>query len=126
RLAGTERDGCDVLMRYTLRLLTTQQFQRAATLFCAMEHLRKKDRELLGEKRFTLGLWVGSASTPNTRKDALAKLKKLEKSPGTEENPFVLLKCPWCSAQMGPVEESDSNAKRGRGKRRNSEQPTVL
>ena len=42
RLQGTVagrsgEHGVAVLMRYTLRLLTLQQFQRAATLLCAME-----------------------------------------------------------------------------------------
>lgn len=103
RLTNRKTTGCDVLMRYTLRLLTAQQFQRAATLFCAMEKLRCENAHELGEKAFTLGLWVGSNTTPNSRKDAVAKLKKLESNPN-EENPFVLLQCPWCAAKMGPVE----------------------
>lgn len=103
RLAARETTGCDVLMRYTLRLLTAQQFQRAATLFCAMEQLRRSDSNRLGDKPFTLGLWVGGNTTPNSRTDALAKLRRLQNNPD-EENPFVLLQCPWCAAKMGPLD----------------------
>ena len=63
-------DGVAVLMRYTLRLLTAQQFQRAAALVCACELLRR-ERIAAGDCRwgttpFRIGLWVGSAS-PRTR-----------------------------------------------------------
>jgi hypothetical protein len=58
-LSGRMTSGVDVLMRYTLRLLTAQQFQRAATLFCAMEHLRKRDVTNLRNRPFRIGLWVG-------------------------------------------------------------------
>lgn len=125
RLAGRETTGCDVLMRYTLRLLTAQQFQRAATLFCAMEQLRCSNAKEYGDKPFTLGLWVGSNTTPNSRKDALAKLKKLEGNPN-EENPFVLLQCPWCAAKMGPVELPKTESRyRGYGNWKKLKQPIL-
>lgn len=52
-------------MRYTLRLLTLQQFQRAATLMCACEQIRLGDTARWGETPFRLGLWVGRKTTPN-------------------------------------------------------------
>jgi hypothetical protein len=57
--------GVTVLMRYTLRLLTTQQFQRATTMICAAEWLRRSDPETWGYEPFRIGLWIGQASTPN-------------------------------------------------------------
>jgi hypothetical protein len=102
-LAGRNTGGVDVLMRYTLRLLTAQQFQRAATLFCAMEHLRRRDEGRLGKREFSIGLWVGGSATPNRRTDALEKLRALQRDPNAE-NPYVLLRCPWCAAKFGPHE----------------------
>lgn len=102
RLANAADTGVDVLMRYTLRLLTAQQFQRAGALICAMEHLRNKANDL-GDQRFSIGIWVGSAVTPNDRGDARATLKRLNRGDSYAENKFVVLRCPWCSAQMGPI-----------------------
>jgi len=106
-LSGTANGGVDVLMRYTLRLLTAQQFQRAATLFCAMEQLRRQDVGALGNRPFRIGLWVGSAATPNKRDDAVEKLKALQRD-SDAENPYVLLRCPWCAAKFGPHEAAAS------------------
>lgn len=104
RLKNSNNAGVTVLMRYTLRLLTTQQFQRAATLICACEYIRKENTEELGEKRYSIGLWVGGSLTPNNRKDARSKLNKLSEGK-TKENPFVVLRCPWCAAQMGVTDD---------------------
>lgn len=109
-------NGVDVLMRYTLRLLTAQQFQRAATLFCAMEQLRRADIAALGDRPFRIGLWVGGSATPNKRDDALVKLKALQRDPDAD-NPYVLLRCPWCAAKFGPFEGENTSSARGRSGR---------
>ena len=102
-------------MRYTLRLLTAQQFQRAGLLFCAMEVLRRnsENAEKLGERPFRLGMWVGGAATPNTRSKARSALKQLHKDPDSE-NPFVLLKCPWCNSRFGPLQVGNQSRSRQR------------
>lgn len=120
--AGTT--GVDVLMRYTLRLLTAQQFQRAATLFCAMEFLRLQDPKKLGNRPFRIGLWVGGSATPNKRKDAVTQLSELIRNPDAE-NPYVLLRCPWCASKFGPHESiggmgRSGNAAFGRARRRSN------
>ena len=51
-------------MRYTLRLLTIQQFQRAAALICACEVIRRGDEKKWGKEPFRIGLWVGQKTTP--------------------------------------------------------------
>jgi hypothetical protein len=65
RNPGINGAGMSVLMRYTLRLLTLDQLSRAATLVCALELERSKDPAKLGVWPFEIGLWVGSAATPN-------------------------------------------------------------
>ena len=104
RLAAPEDTGVHVLMRYTLRLLTAQQFQRASGLVCAMEHLRRKCPEELGRESFSIGIWLGGATTPNRAQDAIRDLNALKREPQYAENRFVLTNCPWCRAQIGPIE----------------------
>jgi hypothetical protein len=99
RLLDPADTGVDVLMRYTLRLLTAQQFQRASALICAMDYLRQKDKNALGYDEYSIGLWLGSGVSPNRRDDARAALRELKR--GDDENVFVVMRCPWCGAQMG-------------------------
>ncbi len=103
RLRNPDDTGVDVLMRYTLRLLTAQQFQRAAGLICAMDHLRKARETELGSSSFSIGIWLGGDTTPNKSEDAIAKLAELQRNPLRAENPFLVTKCPWCAAQLGVV-----------------------
>jgi hypothetical protein len=103
RLENPKDIGVHTLMRYTLRLLTAQQFQRASALICAMEHLRQMRAAELGETPFSIGIWLGGATTPNHRKAADHALKELERL-GRGENPFILNRCPWCGAPMGIYE----------------------
>lgn len=85
--------GTAVLMRYTLRLLTRDQFIRATRLICALELIRR-EREDLGSESITIGMWVGDATSPNTFQRATEILKK---AIAAKEKPeLVLDHCPWC------------------------------
>jgi len=108
RLENKDDDGVHVLMRYTLRLLTAQQFQRASGLLCAMEYLRRKNAGELGTKEFSIGIWLGGSTTPNTRQEAISILNGLRKNNRFAENKFILSRCPWCQAQIGPINSTDN------------------
>ena len=104
RLDGRKQNinGVTIIMRYTLRLLTLQQFERATALVCACEHMRKK-YHIPGDE-ISIGLWIGAGMTPNHVKDASDTLKKLrENSTATiyGANPMQITKCPWCSVEIG-------------------------
>ncbi|MBQ9221170.1 helicase-related protein [Succinivibrio sp.] len=110
RLLENKDNYTAVIMRYTLRLLTAQQYSRAASLICACEILRKTNENIFGTNRFTIGLWVGRDTTPNTVTKAIDDHKKMVIQ--GQKNPFVLLKCPWCGAQMGLVEYEEKKGKK--------------
>ena len=109
RKTPDEDAGVQVLMRYTLRLLTAQQFQRATALLCAMEHIRRARPDKLGSKPFSIGIWVGG--TPNTRGQALDAHKAIEKGDEPDRDSVVLDKCPWCRARMGPIQRPGRSGK---------------
>lgn len=103
RLINPSDVGTDVIMRYTLRLLTADQFQRAARLICSLEYIRTNFVEKFGQTEFSLGMWVGSNNTPNTNTEAKAKYLKLVD--GKDES-FPLSNCPWCGAQFGYFDDT--------------------
>ncbi|HXH88716.1 MAG TPA: hypothetical protein VNI55_08940 [Gaiellaceae bacterium] len=106
-LGGRRGDaGVAVLMRYTLRVLTLQQFQRAASLVCACEVLRREDPERWGEEPFRIGLWVGQATTPNKIDIAAEALKNLHGDTWHKTGsgrPDQLSACPWCGTSIDPA-----------------------
>ena len=99
------RDGVAVLMRYTLRLLTAQQFQRAATLMCAAELLRQhraRTDERYGGAPFRIGMWVGGSVSPNKSRDAekFAEDARLGGYSRGQATPIQLTDCPWCGREI--------------------------
>jgi hypothetical protein len=102
RLKNRDDTGTAIIMRYTLRLLTAQQYERASSMICACEIIRKEKEFELGKNRITIGLWVGSATTPNKTEEAIKEFDKMYRGSSTD-NPFGVLKCPWCGAQMGII-----------------------
>ena len=101
--------GVAVLMRYTLRLLTLQQFQRAAALICACENIRREDPAKWGNEPFRIGLWVGQRSTPNWNTDSDEIIKEYRKTgyfrstaTGGQGSPHQLTNCPWCGTPINP------------------------
>lgn len=107
RLRDINADGVTVIMRYTLRLLTLQQFERASMLILACDLLRQKYH--MGGSEISIGLWVGGNLTPNHLKEARTSINK-QKVGGTDEksNPVQIKVCPWCGEKLS-VHDYDVN-----------------
>lgn len=101
-------EGTTVIMRYTLRLLTSQQFERASRLITVLEFLRQQDefRYILKTEPISIGLWIGMSSTPNKIDVAISKIDELEqeceKKNGypQSKNAFQVSSCPWCGTKL--------------------------
>ena len=101
RLRNEHGGGVTALMRYTLRLLTIQQFQRASLLITACESLRRQDRRL-GPDPISIGLWVGRGATPLTREETGEALSRLGRGvPLDAGSPVQVHACPWCGRALG-------------------------
>lgn len=104
----TGYEGTTVIMRYTLRLLTAQQFERASRLIAALEFLRQQTayQGILKSEPISIGLWVGMSSTPNKLEVAKSKVEEIEKECNLpngnpkDKNAFQISACPWCGTKL--------------------------
>lgn len=98
--------GVTVMLRYTLRLLTTQQRDRITKMVLAAEMIRQKAPQF-GKEPISIGFWVGGGVTPN----------KFDEFNGKPDNPLAarnarnhickqLLTCPFCGK---PLKEENFN-----------------
>lgn len=94
------RAGVSVLMRYTLRLLTAQQFQRATALVCAAELVRREDEEFWGTEPFRIGLWVGTDVSPKRFEEADEQLKRVNDGASSRLTVLQIQRCPWCGTEI--------------------------
>ena len=92
--------GNAALMRYTLRLLTAQQFERASALILACELIRRgvvpgvEFPTRAGKKSFSIGLWVGGDATPNHFTGERGALETRGIPDGTSAEQIA--ECPCC------------------------------
>lgn len=95
-----EKDGgVTVFLRYTLRLLTTQQRDRLMRLIVAMEQLREKNQELYGKERISIGFWVGGNVTPNNFSD-YSNTDQFKKKEFIRKLTKQIIKCPYCGKEI--------------------------
>lgn len=108
--------GVSVISRYTLRLLTVQQFRRTLKLITATELLRVHENEdgsigwrpkecnfdgdwIYGSMRYSAGMWVGGGVSPlhllDSERGAIPHLKD-----DNENDASQLIKCPVCGSWL--------------------------
>lgn len=113
-LHGKDSDGVSVIMRYTLRLLTAQQFERATKLILSLDFLRRffnsNDEYFFGENKVSIGMWVGASTTPNSYQDAkkiydkvfsqITRLNNNLSGDYRKESAYPITNCSWCGCNL--------------------------
>ena len=97
---GNTGGGTAAIMRYTLRLLTLQQFQRASKLIIALELMRRGHASFgqnLGVEPIRIGLYVGDNQLPNRTGDLIQEFQRLNQG-NPSKIPFE--KCVCCGESI--------------------------
>ena len=92
--------GTTAIMRYTLRLLATQQFQRATRLIFALEQIRKWGSYKLGKEEISIGLFVGNDALPNRLSGNDGLREEASKWQEGRDSKIPLGNCPWCGKEL--------------------------
>lgn len=97
--------GVTAMLRYTLRLLTTQQRDRITKMVLAAELIRQRELPKYGKEPISIGFWVGGGVTPNSFND----LKDNAEKPGEAKRQRnliykQLLTCPFCGKPLSEDE----------------------
>lgn len=108
RKFGEKGYGVSTIMRYTLRLLTNQQFQRALSLILALEQIRKwGSKYKLGKQEISIGLYVGANSLPNKREELDKEATSwTDRNEGENSTKIPLDRCPWCGGRLEYVDNA--------------------
>ena len=102
RMRNKDNAGVTAIMRYTLRLLTSDQFRRASGLICALEYIRREkifDIDL-GSEEISIGLWIGQKASPKNDEAAGRWLNDPKMKDNQGNFKFILNECPWCKTDL--------------------------
>lgn len=115
--SGGDGGGTSALMRYTLRLLTADQFARASLMTCACEKIRREHPNLCSSAEITIGLWVGGGVTanstgkPNGYKACVDAVRRGQRLPERGVDPVIVTSCPFCGTDLD-INEYDTEEPR--------------
>jgi len=104
RIQGETQNATVAIMRYTLRLLTMQQGERATRLILGM-NLVGRDNNFKGVP-FSVGMWIGNKTSPGTVAEARKTLHLMAQGKPLlgKGNPAQLPECPWCGSKFDATE----------------------
>lgn len=93
--------GVTAILRYTLRLLTTQQRDRITKMVVAAELIRQKEYPKYGQAPISIGFWVGGKVTPNKFKELVEDPSNPEEAQHARRLVFKQLPaCPFCGKPL--------------------------